>query len=711
MIVNADVANSVFWNHQMSLLTVITEMNVSGNARTLVQDMQPLYVPGREPQESPVMRNTKRLQKLRIRVDYPRAPAVVTSKSYVVKKIHAVNAMDYTFEQTNRETKQTRKISIQDYFGSQYNCDIQHPYAPVVETMKGNVYPLEFCYPEEGQRYPFKLSEISTSEMIKFAVTKPDVRRNAIMGGVRTLGWSNDKYLQKYKMKIDENMIKTQARLLQPPEVEFGKNRVEKPGTSGRWRIDGKQFAQPNQKPLKNWGVMIMNNFGRGPVAPKAQVQQFMSQMVGEYQKFGGVIVTKQPLIMESPPDIAKSTEMLFTAVKKTCAADEQPQLLVFIVNGKTTDAYNRLKKNCECRFGVVSQVMQAAHVKKMQLQYMGNVLMKVNAKLGGFSFRAIPPGTKPGSNYTYFKVPTMIIGADVSHPGPGGLGASMAAMSVSMDKWGIRYAAACESNGHRIEMIAPWNWEEMLKPLFLEWMKAFNGMVPKHIIYMRDGVSEGQYQHVLHRELRDLKGVWESMPHISPAQVEAIKYTVIVCSKRHHVRFFPADSNKDQNNNPLPGTLVERDITSVHDWDFYLCSHRAIQGTARPVHYAVLVDEQKCPADYLIRMIYDQSYQYVRSSTPVSVHPAIYYAHLAARRAVAHERDPHGSGRGGTHKPSEEREQAELEDATRLAYVTGKRMTKTALQRLRELHEMAYPRLIPLNPTTQTITKAMWYI
>ncbi|KAF2490479.1 hypothetical protein BU16DRAFT_566497 [Lophium mytilinum] len=35
-----------------------------------------------------------------------------------------------------------------------------------------------------------------------------------------------------------------------------------------------------------------------------------------------------------------------------------RPQLLVFIVNDKDIDVYRRIKKSCDCRFGVVSQAL-----------------------------------------------------------------------------------------------------------------------------------------------------------------------------------------------------------------------------------------------------------------------------------------------------------------------------------------------------------------
>ena len=91
------------------------------------------------------------------------------------------------------------------------------------------------------------------------------------------------------------------------------------------------------------------------------------------------------------------------------------------------------------------------------------------------------------------------------------------------------------------------------------------------------------------------------------------------MASKRHHIRFFPGPAG-DRSQNPLPGTLVEKDVTHPFEYDFYLNSHSAIQGTARPTHYHVLMDEIGMSANELQNMIYEHSYQYMRSTTPVSL-------------------------------------------------------------------------------------------
>ena len=200
--------------------------------------------------------------------------------------------------------------------------------------------------------------------------------------------------------------------------------------------------------------------------------------------------------------------------------------MMVFLLAGKDAVCYERIKKSCDCRYGVVSQCMQNAHVKRGQGQYISNVLMKFNAKLGGTTSkvagvsRALYSVKVKASSHVFqkppsghFKVPTMIVGADVSHAAPGSLQPSMAALTCSMDKTACRYAAACESNGHRVEMITQFNLEDMLTPLFRTWMSETGmGRMPQHFFYFRDGVSEGQFQHVIQQEVKHIKRIWRTL-------------------------------------------------------------------------------------------------------------------------------------------------------------------------------------------------------
>ena len=164
-------------------------------------------------------------------------------------------AENYRFEWHNRDTGVKKNVSVEQYMKEKYNFPLKMPFLPLMEFKKGEVYPVEMLQMAYGQRYMPKLSEMQVAKMIKFAATRPGKRLESIKTGLEELKWQSDPYLKTYGMKIQPKMLETQARILDPPEVEFGKRGTAKPMYAGRWDLRGKVFLKPNYYPLKSWGV------------------------------------------------------------------------------------------------------------------------------------------------------------------------------------------------------------------------------------------------------------------------------------------------------------------------------------------------------------------------------------------------------------------------------------------------------------------------
>jgi len=125
-------------------------------------------------------------------------------------------------------------------------------------------------------------------------------------------------------------------------------------------------------------------------------------------------------------------------------------------------------------------------------------------------------------------------------------------------------------------------------------------------------------------------------------------RLTVVVVGKRHHTRFYASrKEDADRSSNPKPGTVVDRGVTEARNWDFFLQSHAAIQGTARPAYYFVLLDEifraryaKTAPppfgnvADVLEALTQSTCYTYGRATKAVGVCTPAYYADVVCERA-----------------------------------------------------------------------------
>jgi len=221
----------------------------------------------------------------------------------------------------------------------------------------------------------------------------------------------------------------------------------------------------------------------------------------------------------------------------------------------------------------------------------------------------------------------------DVTHPAPNDRKApSIGAAVGNIDTLPGKFGASVSVQKHRREAVV------YLAEAIRKRVEAFYHQTqrkPERIIVYRDGVAEGQFKEVLTEEVKNIRQACTAIggEDFNP------KITFIVVQKRHHTRFFcvnPGDQCGLGKNVP-PGTVVDSIITHPVQFDFFLCSHFGIQGTSRPAHYHVLMDENKFTQEELQAITYNMCHLYFRCNLSVSIPAPTYYAHLACARARHH--------------------------------------------------------------------------
>uniref|UniRef100_A0A0E0Q6G4 Uncharacterized protein n=1 Tax=Oryza rufipogon TaxID=4529 RepID=A0A0E0Q6G4_ORYRU len=283
-------------------------------------------------------------------------------------------------------------------------------------------------------------------------------------------------------------------------------------------------------------------------------------------------------------------------------------------------------KKNLH-EMGIITQCIVPS--VKMNDQYYTNVLLKINAKLGGMNSKLSLEHRHmiPIVNQT----PTLILGMDVSHGSPGRADVPSIAAVVGSRCWPLisRYRASVRTQSPKVEMI-----DSLFKPLddgkddgiirelLLDFYKTSQQRKPKQIIIFRDGVSESQFSQVLNVELNQIIKAYQYMD-----QGPIPKFTVIIAQKNHHTKLFQENTP----DNVPPGTVVDSGIVHPRQYDFYMYAHAGPIGTSRPTHYHVLLDEIGFLPDDVQKLVLSLSYVYQRSTTAISVVAPICYAHLAA--------------------------------------------------------------------------------
>lgn len=152
---------------------------------------------------------------------------------------------------------------------------------------------------------------------------------------------------------------------------------------------------------------------------------------------------------------------------------------------------YAFVKQAAELAVGCLTQCVKAKTMyRSLNASTIGNILLKVNAKLNGVNHCL---ATRPKC----LSVPCMIMGADVTHPSPESRGTtpSVAAVTASHDPRAFKYNFCWRLQEPRLEIIE--DLENIVHEQLMFFFKSNNGQKPHHIVFFRDGVSEGQFQMV----------------------------------------------------------------------------------------------------------------------------------------------------------------------------------------------------------------------
>ncbi|AQK82390.1 argonaute10b [Zea mays] len=538
--------------------------------------------------------------------------------------------------------EQMNMKSVVEYFKEMYGFTIQHPHLPCLQVgnqKKANYLPMEACKIIEGQRYTKRLNEKQITSLLKVTCQRPREQEMDILQTVHQNDYEQDPYAKEFGINISEKLTSVEARVLPAPWLKYhdtGKEKECLPQV-GQWNMVNKKVI--NGCKVSHWACI---NFSRS--VPETTARGFCQELAQMCQISGMEFNSEpvMPIYSARPDQVVKALKNVYNiALNKLKGKDLE--LLLAILPDNNGQLYGDIKRICETDLGLISQCCLTKHVFKISKQYLANVSLKINVKMGGrntvlldaISWR-IP---------LVSDIPTIIFGADVTHPETGEDSSPSIAAVVASQDWPevTKYAGLVCAQAHRQELIQDLykTWHDpqrgtvtggMIRELLISFRKA-TGQKPLRIIFYRDGVSEGQFYQVLLYELDAIRKACASLePNYQPP------VTFVVVQKRHHTRLFANNhkdrSSMDKSGNILPGTVVDSKICHPTEFDFYLCSHAGIQGTSRPAHYHVLWDENNFTADEMQTLTNNLCYTYARCTRSVSVVPPAYYAHLAAFRA-----------------------------------------------------------------------------
>ncbi|GMI98406.1 ARGONAUTE 5 [Hibiscus trionum] len=569
----------------------------------------------------------KALKGVRVQLNYLKYPQ--TSKIVGISR-EPTSQLMFTLDDTSTN------VSVAQYFLDKYNIVLEYPSLPAIQSgsKARHVYlPMELCRIVEGQRYTKRLNDQQVRQLLSKTCQRPDVRERGVKRVVEVNNFDADELVGKeFRIQVNKELALIDARVLPPPVLKYCDSSIRP--DFGSWNMIDKKMVNGGR--VKFWTCV---NFSS---KYKNMSKVFCDELVEMCNNKGMDFCNTPSIEMRSacPAEIHESLSDIY----RESAGKNKPLQLLIVILPDQTGSYGKIKRICEIELGIVSQCCKPGGF--FSKQYFENLALKINVKVGGRNTvlndaiqKRIPLVTER---------PTIIFGAHVNHPLPGkDYSPSIAAVVASMDWPEITtYRGVVSAQTHREEIIQDL-YKTIENPqkgivhggMIRELLIAFNKstkLKPERIIFYRDGVSEGQFSQVL---LHEMDAIRKACASIQEGYLPPV--TLVVVQKRHHTRLFPTDRDKTvKSGNVLPGTVVDKKICHPTEFDFYLNSHAAVEGTSKPTHYHVLFDENGFSADNLQTLTNSLCYTYARCTKSVSIVPPAYYARLVALRARYYAKD-----------------------------------------------------------------------
>ncbi|OIW13413.1 hypothetical protein TanjilG_19765 [Lupinus angustifolius] len=559
------------------------------------------------------------LKNLRIKVS-------PSNQEYKINGLSELPCREQTFTLKNRGGRDgeesTEEVTVYDYFVNNRNINLRYsaelPCLNVGKPKRPTYLPIELCELVSLQRYTKALSTLQRASLVEKSRQKPHERMKILSAALKTSNYGSEPLLRNCGVSISTGFTEVEGRVLPAPRLKFGNGEDLNP-RNGRWNVSTKKFVQPTK--IERWAVA--NFSARCDVRGLVRDLIRIGEMKGIAIDAPFDVFEENAQFRRAPPMVR--VEKMFESIQSKLPGAPQ-FLLCLLPDRKNCEIYGPWKKKNLADYGIVNQCMCPTRVND---QFLTNVMLKINAKLGGLNSLLCVEHTP--SLPIVSKAPTLILGMDVSHGSPGQSDIPSIAAVVSSRQWPLisKYRACVRTQSAKAEMIdnlfkkvSEKEDEGIMRELLLDFYVTSGKRKPDNIIIFRDGVSESQFNQVLNIELDQ---IIEACKFLDDKWNP--KFLVIVAQKNHHTRFFQPGSP----DNVPPGTVIDNKICHPRNYDFYLCAHAGMIGTSRPTHYHVLLDEIGFSPDELQELVHSLSYVYQRSTTAISVVAPICYAHLAA--------------------------------------------------------------------------------
>ena len=284
----------------------------------------------------------------------------------------------------------------------------------------------------------------------------------------------------------------------------------------------------------------------------------------------------------------SKSKDWIDTVEEYFGKGQKDYSFALFLI-GDNDNLYCQLKKHSLCTNGYISQVVKAKTIQKKGLMSIcSKILLQINAKLGGVSYKAeIDKEIKNRD--------LMVIGVDSSHIKGKGTGVSKVATinNTFTDFFNKEEIINEKNNKEQLQ----YSVSEFIKQSIVAYNKK-NKKNPKNIIIYRQGVSLQQKDY-LKVEIKEIE---------QECKNNNILFYYILVNTKTTFKFF--EKSGDNYVNPGSGLLVIDGVTNKNFFEFFIQPQEVTQGSATPTCFHVAYGNMNFP-EMIPKFTYDLCHIY----------------------------------------------------------------------------------------------------
>ncbi|KAH0703191.1 hypothetical protein KY285_017469 [Solanum tuberosum] len=521
---------------------------------------------------------------------------------------------------------QTVETTVYEYFVRRRGIELGYssnlPCINVGSQRKAQFIPVELCSLVPLQRFKKELSLHQRSLLVNKSSQKPIELMKHLNEELKANDYNTDPMLRACGISINKSYTEVEGRVISPPQLRVG-NKENLASKFSRWSFNGKKFADP--KSIEFWAVVNLSS-GHDIRAFCIEMAK-LGAMRGMHIHPPSFVFEENAKHKKKPGSVRvdKMFEQIIPQFRK-----DPPRFLLCFLPAKFSNLYGPWKKKCLMTFGIRNQCIAK---NKVDETYLANVMLKINAKLGGLNsmLSAEVSQTIP----LVSKVPTMILAMGVTHAPSSRSDLPSVAAVVGSRQWPmISYyrASTCiqppktETIHSLFRPVSDREDSGMIRELLMDFHASSGKRKPEQIIIFRQGLSESQFKHVISEMEEIIKACKFLDETWSP------KFTLIVAQRRHHTKLFQANSS----DNIPPGTVVDTKICHpLYNNNFYICAHAARVGTSRPIHYFVLLDEIGFSSDSVQELVHCLCYVSQRCTSAIYEVAPIRYARLVSAQML----------------------------------------------------------------------------